>query len=171
MPEPKESLVRRRERNVLRWVALGIMLFLTAVAVIAVLQGRGDGPPAENMDAVSPLPLSPLPLSPEPTPIPSPTDIGLPDIKGIPNTGTAVLIVTERDSCWRGYVGGTKIEGCGLEKVTLTRVPNTIKAGVQLRKTKSYFLEIYIVHEGEAMAADQASVAGELLEVRANLSG
>lgn len=164
MSEPRKPWLRSGERNALRWVAVGTMLFLTAVVALVVWQTRDDGTGAGVQATPSP--------SPQPTPTVSPTEIALPEIAGIPKEGTSVLVVVEGKMCWRGYVGGTKIQHCGKQRIDLTGVPNKIKAGAQLRKNEDgYFLEVYIVHEGEAVAFGDAGVSGELVEVRANLSG
>ncbi len=143
---------------------MGTMLFLTVVVGVVIWQWRGDGSPV-NLDAAS----TP---SPHATASPSPSKIPLPDIGGIPARGTSLLIVVDGKACWRGFVGGTKIEECGKQRIDLTGVPNKIKAGAQLKKNEEgHRLEVYIVHEGEAVAFGDASFAGQLVEVRANLSG
>lgn len=150
-------------RSVVRWVVAALVV---AVAVAALLiQTRSEERPAAD-------PGAQRTASPTPTPSPSATELTLPDLEGLPTEGTSVLIVVEDNACWRGFVGGTKIEECGLERIDLTAVPNKIKAGAQLKKkTGGYRLEVYIVHEGEPVAFGEADVAGELVEVRANLSG
>ena len=165
MTEPKPWL-RPGERNILKWLAAVTMLLLTLVVAVVVWQNRGDGTPTEVdvEPAVSP--------SPSVTPTPSPTEIPLPDIAGIPKEGTSLLIVVEGKTCWRGFVGGTEIEQCGKQRIDLTGVPNMIKAGAQLKRNEDGdFLEMYIVHEGEAVAFGEAAFAGQLVEVRADLGG
>ena len=142
------------------------MLTLTAIVVAVVWMWRGDGTSAE----VGGQPTSPAVTTP--SPVPSPTEIPLPDIAGIPEEGTSVLVVVEGRTCWRGFVGGTEIENCGKQLINLTAVPNKVKAGAQLKeKEEGYRLEVYIVHEGEAVAFGDATFPGQLVEVRANLSG
>lgn len=154
------------DHAVLKWTALGLIIFLVGVIVIAVLRAGGQ----ERVTAPAPTPAS----SPTPTPTPTPTstELALPDIEGIPKRGTALLVVVDGDSCWRGYVGSTEIEECGLQKIKLTNVPNQIRAGAQLKRDEEgYRLELYVVHEGEPVAHARASVGGELVELRANLKG
>ena len=135
------------------------------VVVALVMQGCSDEQP--EADAIPRGTAAPTP-----TASPSSTQLTLPDIKGLPTEGTSVLIVVDGNACWRGFVGGTKIEECGLERIDLTGVPKRIEAGAQLKKaTAGYRMEVYIVHEGEPVAFDEASVGGELVEVEATLSG
>lgn len=166
MTEPRKPWLRPGERSILKWLAVVTMLLLTSVVAVIVWQNRGDDKATEV--GVEPA-SSP---SPSATPTPSPTEIALPDIAGIPKQGTSLLVVVEGKTCWRGFVGGTEIEQCGKQRIDLTGVPNKIKAGAQLKKKEDgYFLELYIVHKGEAVAFDQAAFAGQLVEVRADLSG
>ena len=157
-------MIQPGERRVLRWVALGVMLFLVVVVAILISRNAGEStPPAASDDTPG------AETSPPASPSPSPTEVELPDIEGIPRRGIAVLVVAEREACWRGFIGGTEISECGLQSIGVTGAPRTVRAGVQLKKEDSSLLELYVVHDGEGVAAAEAQFPRELIEVEADL--
>jgi hypothetical protein len=153
-------LIQPGERRVLRWVALGVMLFLVVVIAIMISRNAGESSAPAAREEPSPA---------QPSPSPSPTEVELPDIEGIPRRGIAVLVVAEREACWRGFIGGTEISECGLQSIGVTGAPRTVRAGVQLKKEDSSLLELYVVHDGEGVAAAEAQFPRELIEVEADL--